>query len=346
MGFLKKLGKFGQSIIDFGRGKRGLGNVVGTASEAVLGSHNFIANIARSTDKDVTSVVNKIGGWDNLALMAGSLLLGPAGTALTTGSGLLAGTSFASGLSAITGVTGALGTTASIAGAVGAGYTGRQEYKAIEQEKEDEEKVIKYSDITGILISSVKTIVDSVSYVLIAFVSISLIVSSIIVFVNSLSFLYAFSISVNVNFSAISTLTFKQSSFSPRLIARILCLAILETDSLLSFIYETFSPIYKSILFPSLFIYTCPWWITEVDGQYKSEFLPTTTKVGTYEVCDTAIDDYVNHIVDTSKDINKKLKIVVDCANGSASATAPILFDKLGILEQVKLDIDREKANE
>lgn len=137
MGFLKKLGKFGQSIIDFGRGKRGLGNVVGTASEAVLGSHNFIANIARSTDKDITSAVNKIGGWDNLALMAGSLLLGPAGTALTTGSGLLAGTSFASGLSAITGVTGTLGTTASIAGAVGAGYTGRQEYKAIEQEKED-----------------------------------------------------------------------------------------------------------------------------------------------------------------------------------------------------------------
>lgn len=28
-----------------------------------------------------------------------------------------------------------------------------------------------------------------------------------------------------------------------------------------------------------LFIYTCPWWITEVDGLYKSEFLPTTTKV-------------------------------------------------------------------
>lgn len=28
-----------------------------------------------------------------------------------------------------------------------------------------------------------------------------------------------------------------------------------------------------------LFIYTCPWWITNVDGLYKSEFLPTTTKV-------------------------------------------------------------------
>ncbi len=48
-------------------------------------------------------------------------------------------------------------------------------------EKEDEEKVIKYSDITGLLMSSVKTIVDSVSYVLIAFVSISLIVSSIMI---------------------------------------------------------------------------------------------------------------------------------------------------------------------
>jgi len=48
-------------------------------------------------------------------------------------------------------------------------------------EKEDSEKVIKYTDITGMLMSSVKTIVDSVSYVLIAFVSISLIVSSIMI---------------------------------------------------------------------------------------------------------------------------------------------------------------------
>lgn len=47
--------------------------------------------------------------------------------------------------------------------------------------KENEEKEIKYTDITGLLMSSVKTIVDSVSYVLIAFVSISLIVSSIMI---------------------------------------------------------------------------------------------------------------------------------------------------------------------
>ena len=47
--------------------------------------------------------------------------------------------------------------------------------------KENPDKVIEYQDITGLMISSVKVIVDSVSYVLIAFVSISLIVSSIMI---------------------------------------------------------------------------------------------------------------------------------------------------------------------
>lgn len=45
----------------------------------------------------------------------------------------------------------------------------------------DSDKVIDYSDTTGVLMSSVKTIVDAVSYVLIAFVSISLVVSSIMI---------------------------------------------------------------------------------------------------------------------------------------------------------------------
>ena len=45
----------------------------------------------------------------------------------------------------------------------------------------DEEQKINYSDTTGILMSSVKTIVNAVSYVLIAFVSISLVVSSIMI---------------------------------------------------------------------------------------------------------------------------------------------------------------------
>lgn len=44
-----------------------------------------------------------------------------------------------------------------------------------------EEKEIRYIDTTGILMDSVKTIVNAVSYVLIAFVSISLVVSSIMI---------------------------------------------------------------------------------------------------------------------------------------------------------------------
>ena len=45
----------------------------------------------------------------------------------------------------------------------------------------DDDKKINYSDLTGSLMSSVKTIVNAVSYVLIAFVSISLVVSSIMI---------------------------------------------------------------------------------------------------------------------------------------------------------------------
>lgn len=55
-----------------------------------------------------------------------------------------------------------------------------QDYNG-QMENIDEDKVISYTDITGILMSSVSTIVDSVTYVLIAFVSISLIVSSIMI---------------------------------------------------------------------------------------------------------------------------------------------------------------------
>lgn len=45
----------------------------------------------------------------------------------------------------------------------------------------EEDKEINYTDTTGILMNSVKTIVNAVTYVLIAFVSISLVVSSIMI---------------------------------------------------------------------------------------------------------------------------------------------------------------------
>lgn len=58
--------------------------------------------------------------------------------------------------------------------------------KEYNEKVDDEEKELSYTDITGILMSSVKTIVDSVTYVLIAFVSISLVVSSIMIAVITL----------------------------------------------------------------------------------------------------------------------------------------------------------------
>jgi ABC-type antimicrobial peptide transport system permease subunit len=48
-------------------------------------------------------------------------------------------------------------------------------------EKTDEEKEISYSDLVGTMMSSVTDIVDTISYALIAFVAISLIVSSIMI---------------------------------------------------------------------------------------------------------------------------------------------------------------------
>ncbi len=54
-------------------------------------------------------------------------------------------------------------------------------YNNKQESKGNDDKIIRYSDTTGILMDSVKTIVNAVSYVLIAFVSISLVVSSIMI---------------------------------------------------------------------------------------------------------------------------------------------------------------------
>jgi len=54
-------------------------------------------------------------------------------------------------------------------------------YNSKMEQENQEDKVIHYTDITGILMSSVKTIVNAVTYVLIAFISVSLIVSSIMI---------------------------------------------------------------------------------------------------------------------------------------------------------------------
>lgn len=67
-------------------------------------------------------------------------------------------------------------------------FTGKEEfltflngYNEKMEAEGKEDRVISYTDMTGMLMSSVRTIIDSVSYVLIAFVSVSLVVSSIMI---------------------------------------------------------------------------------------------------------------------------------------------------------------------
>ena len=61
-----------------------------------------------------------------------------------------------------------------------------ENYNDLVTEAGEEEKAVQYTDITGILMSSVTTIINAVTYVLIAFVAISLIVSSIMIGVITL----------------------------------------------------------------------------------------------------------------------------------------------------------------
>lgn len=57
---------------------------------------------------------------------------------------------------------------------------------------------------------------------------------------------------------------------------------------------------------------------------------PIAGDVGRVYHCDTAVDDYVKHLLTVAECDLKGMKIAVDCANGSASATARQLFAALG----------------
>ena len=56
-----------------------------------------------------------------------------------------------------------------------------ENYNQRQRNEDKEENVITYTDIVGTMMSSVSTIIDTISYVLIAFVAISLVVSSIMI---------------------------------------------------------------------------------------------------------------------------------------------------------------------
>ena len=56
-----------------------------------------------------------------------------------------------------------------------------EDYNAAMSESRQEEKVIRYSDMTAMMMNSVRTMIETISYSLIAFVAVSLVVSSIMI---------------------------------------------------------------------------------------------------------------------------------------------------------------------
>ena len=57
--------------------------------------------------------------------------------------------------------------------------------------------------------------------------------------------------------------------------------------------------------------------------------LPIGEKLGKILKCESAIDDYTKYLCETFEGNIENLKIAVDCANGSASATASKIFSKI-----------------
>ena len=66
-----------------------------------------------------------------------------------------------------------------------------------------------------------------------------------------------------------------------------------------------------------------------IESYILNDNLPESTKLGSYEISNNDVDDYLDFLLSTIKNINKDIKLIVDCANGSASVTAPKLFERL-----------------
>jgi len=62
----------------------------------------------------------------------------------------------------------------------------------------------------------------------------------------------------------------------------------------------------------------------------KPYYAPLGDGLGRVVRCETAVEDYIQHIIDTVPYRLDGMKIAIDCSNGSSSATAETLFTRLG----------------
>ena len=75
----------------------------------------------------------------------------------------------------------------------------------------------------------------------------------------------------------------------------------------------------------------------KIEHYILDEKLQECTNIGRYERDENLKNKYINFLYTLANDYNG-LKVVVDCANGSASATAPTLFEKLNINAKIIFD--------
>ena len=75
----------------------------------------------------------------------------------------------------------------------------------------------------------------------------------------------------------------------------------------------------------------------KIEHYILDEKLPECTNIGRYERDENLKNKYINFLYTLANDYNG-LKVVVDCANGSASATAPTLFEKLNVNAEIIFD--------
>lgn len=75
----------------------------------------------------------------------------------------------------------------------------------------------------------------------------------------------------------------------------------------------------------------------KIEHYILDEKLPECINIGRYERDENLKNKYINFLYTLANDYNG-LKVVVDCANGSASATAPTLFEKLNVNAKIIFD--------
>ena len=69
----------------------------------------------------------------------------------------------------------------------------------------------------------------------------------------------------------------------------------------------------------------------EIEDYLLGKGIPSSKKIGTYRYDENAKNKYIDYLI-SCVDLHKfKQNIVVDCANGSASITSPLLFERLNI---------------